>query len=60
MCGQVHLVVRIGDGSNLRIPRAWTDADGAPAPADPERNAVFTLEAIRALIKVVDVLRSRD
>jgi hypothetical protein len=43
--GPTQLVVRLGDGTTLRVPRAWTDADGP----SPERacESVFNVEALR-------------
>jgi len=37
----------------MRLPRAWTDADGAAAEAS-EADAVFSVDAIRALVEIVD------
>src|SRR3989442_15939834 len=45
--GPTQLVVRVGDGTTLRAPRAWSDADGPPAV--PPRRSVFTVEALREL-----------
>jgi hypothetical protein len=35
--GQIHIVVRPPDGTPMRVPRAWTDADGAPPQNSVER-----------------------
>ena len=46
--GRRELVVRTETGAIMRIPRAWTDADGTLA--NPEHTAsVFTVESIRQL-----------
>lgn len=51
-----HLVVQLPDGSSMRIPRAWTDADGAAEP--PERITIFTVRALRELIEIAGALRT--
>ena len=55
--GPTQLVVRLGDGTTLRVPRAWSDADGPPAV--PARESVFTVEALRELLDHVARLRER-
>jgi hypothetical protein len=55
MRGRTQIVVRLGDGTVMRLPRAWTDADGAPP--EPARECVFTVEALRALLARVAHLR---
>jgi len=42
----------------MRLPRAWTDADGAPSAAS-EPDAVFSVDAIRALLEIVEALHRR-
>ena len=55
--GPTQLVVRLSDGTTLRVPRAWTDADGTPP--EPARESVFTVEALRELLDHVARLRER-
>jgi hypothetical protein len=55
MSGRTQIVVRVDDGSVMRVPRAWTDVDGAPSA--PARECVFTVEALRALLARVARLR---
>ena len=55
--GPTQLVVRLGDGTTLRVPRAWTDADGTPP--EPTRESVFTVEALRDVLDHVARLRER-
>jgi hypothetical protein len=50
-------VVRIADGTTMRIPRTWTDADGAP-PHEPVES-IFTAEAMSDLLRLVDVIGGR-
>ena len=51
------IVVRIADGTTMWIPRAWTDANGAPAHEPAE--AVFHIEALRDLLRLVDAIGAR-
>jgi hypothetical protein len=55
--GAATIVVRIADGTTMRIPRAWTDADGAPSH-DPAET-VFSVEALRDLLRLVDAIGAR-
>ncbi len=56
--GRTQIVVRLGDGTSMRLPRAWTDVDEAPSQLIAE--SIFTADALRALIDLVDALRARD
>jgi len=57
--GPQQLVVRVPGGLAMRLPRAWTDADGLPAEtSDPD--AVFSVDAIRALLEIVEALHRRE
>ena len=56
--GRTQVVVRLGDGTSMRLPRAWTDACGDP-PA-PTTETIFTTDALRALLDLVDALGARD
>lgn len=53
--GRTQVVVRLADGTPMRIPRAWTDADGMER--EPARESVFTVEALRELLERVALLR---
>jgi hypothetical protein len=55
--GASAIVVRIADGTTMRIPRAWTDAEGAPAHEPAE--TVFSIEALRDLLRLVDAIGTR-
>jgi hypothetical protein len=55
--GPRQLVVRLHDGTTLRVPRAWTDVDGPPP--EPAEESVFIIEALRALLDLVARLRDR-
>jgi hypothetical protein len=55
--GTSAIVVRIADGTTMRIPRAWTDADGAPQHEPAE--TVFSIEVLRDLLRLVDAMGAR-
>jgi hypothetical protein len=48
MGGPKMFVIRLDDKSAMRIPRSWTDADGARAGMDAPAH-VFTADALREL-----------
>lgn len=52
-----QVVVRLADGTAMRMPRSWTDADGPPAPGATED--VFTVEALQELVELVEVIGRR-
>jgi hypothetical protein len=54
-----ELTVEVQDGSTMRLPRAWTDADGGRVESLPQSPAVFTLGALRDLVGLVHALRGR-
>ncbi|MFC1482499.1 DUF5372 family protein [Myxococcota bacterium] len=56
-CGREQLTVRLKDGTTMRIPRHWTDADG-DTPAD-ERESVWTADSLRRLIELVGIFSGR-
>ena len=56
--GRQQLVIRLDDQSTMRIPRSWTDADGAQPEMDaPER--MFTTDAMRELGALVAAMARR-
>jgi hypothetical protein len=54
-----ELTVELPDRSTMRMPRKWTDADGAAGSSPQELPAVFTVEALRDLVELVAALRQR-
>jgi hypothetical protein len=50
------IVVRLRDGTSMRVPRAWTDADGRSAEG-PE--SIFTVEALHELAMLLDAFARR-
>jgi len=57
--GPRQIVIRLRDGSTMRIPRVWTDADGARSDSPPPSETVFTVEALRELLELVSALKAR-
>lgn len=57
--GKSELVVRHPDSMTMRIPRAWTDADGPPPPREKAAETQLTVDALRELMHLVDVLGDR-
>ncbi len=57
--GGQWLVVRLPDGSAMKIPRDWTDADGPSGDGALSGSEVFTVEACRELLTLVDALEAR-
>ena len=59
MEGDQRIVIRLANGAPMRIPRWWTDADGAPDSPAPDRTRTFTVDSLRALICVVEGLQQQ-
>ena len=55
-----ELDVRLRDGTTMRIPRRWTDADGSPGSPAASPDAVFTIDSLRTLIDLVRAFRGRE
>jgi hypothetical protein len=56
----MHLVILLKDGSTMRMLRAWTDADGPRRSDSLRSDDIFTAEALRQLIAVVEGLQQGD
>jgi hypothetical protein len=56
------LTIRLPDGSTMKIPRAWTDADGVTEAVRSSASieSIFTVEAVRQLIDLAAALRNRN
>jgi len=50
------IVVRLRDGTSMRVPRAWTDADGRSVEG-PEN--VFTVESLHDLALLLEAFARR-
>jgi hypothetical protein len=48
------------DGGSMKIPRAWTNADGEQAASQRCHPQVFTVQALRELLDLTDAFRQRD
>jgi hypothetical protein len=57
--GKERLTLRMRDGLSMRIPRRWTDADGAPAADRCQGESVFTAESMRRLLELVAAFSRR-
>ena len=55
-----HVVVRAPDGLSLKLPRLWTDVDGADGDEDCSGDAIFTVESLRALGVLLEALAQRE
>ena len=54
-----NIILRVLDGSALKMPRAWTDAEGTKGAHMISASSVFTLESLRELIELVDLVQNR-
>jgi hypothetical protein len=59
MEGKQRLTLRINDGSTMRIPRQWTDADGVDTDQPPVREGIYTTESLRRLFSLIDAFKDR-
>jgi hypothetical protein len=55
--GREQITLRLSDGTSIRLPRGWTDADGAPA--DGQDEAVLTVEAVRRMLALLEAFLRR-
>jgi len=57
--GKTHVVVRLADGSSMKFPRRWTDADGATQGEELGGDSKFCLTGLRELLRLVEALGRR-
>ena len=57
--GGKHLIVRLRDGSTMRLLRSWSDADGPDVSQPSQPSTVFTIDSLRGLIGLLEALRRR-
>ena len=57
--GKVSIVVRLADGSSMKLPREWTDADGATECQELGGDSRFCLAGLRELLQLVEALKRR-
>jgi hypothetical protein len=58
--GNSYLVVRLADKSSMRLPRAWTDADGPLAEHGHMPATRLTVTSLRELMILVTALKERS
>jgi len=56
--GKTTVVVRLADGSSMKIPRRWTDVDGN-ACAELTGDSEISLQGLKELLSLFLVLRER-
>jgi hypothetical protein len=55
--GRERITIRLQDGTSMRIPRDWTDADGDTGSGQVE--SIFTAESLRRMLELVDAFCRR-
>jgi hypothetical protein len=60
MDGNERIVIRLEDGTSMRIPRGWTNADGTSNDGQPGRIAVFNIDSLRRLLELVEAFLQRS
>jgi len=58
--GRKRITIRLDDGTTMRIPRGWTDADGGRPQDERQRDGVLTIDSLRRLFDLIDALASRS
>ncbi len=53
------VVVRLLNGSSLKVPRQWTDADGAQACPELQGESRFSIQGLREFLHLLEALRKR-
>lgn len=59
MAGNTCIAIRIDDGTSMRIPRAWTDADGSTR-SEVHAPTVFTTESLRQVLELAEAFLRRS
>ena len=57
--GKKTIDLRPLNGSPLKMPREWTDADGIPPHQELADETVFTVESLRELLELINAFLSR-
>ena len=58
--GRKVVVVRLVDGSTMRVPREWTTAGDVAPPIDAGQLTLCSVDDLRRLVVLVDALRQRS
>ena len=53
------VVVRLLNGSSMKIPRQWTDADGAQVCPDLQGESKLSIQGLREFLQLLEALRKR-
>lgn len=53
------VVVRLPNGSSLKVPRQWTDADGAPVCQELQGESKLCIQGLGELLRLLEALRKR-
>jgi len=61
MSGPERIAIRLVDGTSMRLPRQWTDADGSDLHRDgrEEYDFFFTVDSLRRVIDLLESFLSR-
>lgn len=61
MGGRDCLAIRLVDGTSMRVPRQWTDADGAHSGHEEhkENDFFFTVDSLRRILSLLEAFLSR-
>ena len=57
--GKKQITIRMQDGTSMRIPRHWTDADGDTPTSASQLESVFTVDSLRRLFELVEAFSRR-
>jgi hypothetical protein len=57
--GREQIALRLADGASLRIPRHWTDADGALSADSNGSESILTVEALRRMLELLEAFLRR-
>jgi len=53
------VVVRLANASSLKIPRLWTDADGARSSPELQGESTLSVGGLRDLLELLEGLHKR-
>ena len=56
--GKKCVTILLSDGTAMRVPRDWTDADGVRAEVS-SRTGAFSIASLRSLLELVELLSTR-
>jgi hypothetical protein len=56
--GRERITLRLSDGTSIRMPRRWTDADGGAAADGPDET-ILTVDAVRCMLALIEAFVRR-